>query len=270
MKKLMKCIFGCGCGVILLLASMDARAYTLSPTWTNTGLYLQATLGTIPGSYTNLTKYHARMENVSGANSASSDWSIGLLPITESWGPEGKMSSIGQVINTDMSATLASGSATLGNMAFILQGFDISADSSPPVTTPQVTLTVTWGGEVNMNLASGQIALQETHDGMAFTNVIPVSSIDFTKPGNQQTFQGILPELSDAYFLTLNLRDQALWSGPGEYDTNMWISVTMDVTEAVAPLPPPPAPVPIPGTLALLGSGLAVMLGNRRKLKNQT
>jgi hypothetical protein len=264
MKKYLRIILSLVSGLLLILGSMDAQAYTISPTWDTPGLYLQAYLGGTAGTYTEFTRYHARMENVNGDNSAISDWTISTLPITESWGPEGKTTTIGQRIEADMSANLADIYAILGNSAFLLQGFAISSDSSPPLTTPKVTLTVAWGGDVDPNLASAQIALQEVHDGLTFVDVIPISNVNLNSPGNQQIFQGIFPEMGDTYFLTLNLWDGVTWPIPGEYETAMWISVTMSVTEAVAP----PPPVPLPGTLALLASGLAIILGSGRRHRN--
>lgn len=260
MKKYLKIIFCLGCGLILMLGSMDAGAYTLSPTWNNTGMYAQAFLGPKAGTTTEYTNWHAHMENVDGSNSASSDWSISLLPITETWGPDGKTTTMGQRIDTELSANLVSTTATLGYSGFIHNGFAISADSLPPLTTPLVDITVTWGGEVKPSWASAQIALKEIHDGGTFVNIIPNTNVNFSSPGNQQTFQVVLPEMGPDYFLTLSLWDQVTWSTLGEHETGMWITMTMSVTE---PMDPPFA-TPLPGTLALLGSGLTALMASVR------
>jgi hypothetical protein len=264
MKVYLKIIFSLACGLTLMLGSMDAAAYTLSPTFNNAGFYLKATLGSNPGTYVRTTYWHPHMENTSGANSAVSDWTLGLLPFSESWGPEGKTSTLGQQIDVDMSANLVSTNAIMGDSAFIHSGFAISADADPPLTTPVVDITVTWGGQIKFNQTFAQIALRRNDGGFSFTSIIPTTNVDLFHPGNQQTFQATLPELSNNYFLTLSLWDDAWWDNPGNYDTSMWIAVTMSVTEAMEP-PNPITPIPLPETLTLLGSGLATMLWSQRK-----
>jgi hypothetical protein len=268
MKVYLKIIFSLGCGLILMLGSMDAAAYTLSPTFNNAGFYLKATLGSSPGRYIGSTYWHPHMENSGGGNSAISDWSLGLLPFAESWGPDGKTSTMGQRIDVDMSANLASINAVLGDSAFIHSGFAISADSDPPLTTPVVKITVTWGGQITFNQTFAQIALHQNNGGFSFSDIIPITNVDLFHSGNQQTFQATLPELNDNYFLTLSLWDDAWWDNPGNYATNMWIAVTMSVTEAMES-PNPITPTPLPGALTLLGSGLAAMLWSQRKRQNK-
>jgi hypothetical protein len=257
MGKWLRLIFCLGSVLMLLLGSTAAGAYTITnPTWTTPGFDPKADLGYIHGTYADWTSNHIRMENTVGPNSASIDWSFSLLPVTESWGPGGKTTSFGQRIEVEMEADLATTNADLGNETYILNGFGISSDSSPPLTQAAVTLTVTWGGDWSQ--ARAQVSLKLIQGLFWFLDVIPDSHVNLNSPGNQQTFSGTLPEMSQLYFLRLDLFDGADWLPPGHYASDMWIEMTMDVTEALTP-----APVPLPGAWALLGGGLALMAGWR-------
>jgi hypothetical protein len=261
MHKCLRLIFSLGGALVLVLGSTAAGAYTInSPAWLFDSFYLQADLGLLPGSITDLNQSRGRMENVSGENWAISDWSISILPVTESWGPGGKTTTMGHEISVNLSAHLVSVGATMGQGAYIFNGFDISADSSPPLTTPLLTVTVRWGGEQSQ--ASASVTLRLVHEDMSFEDVIPIAAVDFYSPGNQQTFQATLPNLDDAFFVALYLFDQADWSQAGDHESDMWISATMSVTEAMQP---PPDPAPLPGAWTLLGGGLATMAGLRRR-----